>query len=213
MSQLGVRGHGRARGVPDEAVVTLELGVLRPRPEEAYDDVARRSAELDRLLDGLGVDAAARSTAGVSVAEEYEYADGRQRHRGYTARATWVVRVRDADVVARVLRDAVAVVQAKIYGPAWHLDPDNPAHVDACRAAAEDARRRAQGYADGLGLRLGAVLAAAEPGVRAPEPQRHRADLDATFAMDAAAPPPIAVDPGEHDVYAALEVTYALEQT
>ena len=208
MSTLGVRGHGLTRGVPDEAVVTLEIAVVRPRPEEAYDDVARRSADLGNLLDELGVPASARSTAGITVAEELEYVEGRQRHRGYAARNTSLVRIREADVVAKVLREAVAVVHAKVYGPSWQLDPDNAARAEACRAAAEDSRRRAEAFAEGLGLRLGAVLAAAEPGVHAAEPQgRMRA-----FAMETdAGPPPIAVDPGEHDVHAALEVTYSLE--
>jgi uncharacterized protein len=208
VSTLGVRGHGVARGVPDEAVVTLEIAVVRPRPEDAYDDVARRSGELVRLLDELGLGADARGTAGISVTEEYEYVDGRQRHRGYAARSTSIVRVRDPDVVARVLRDAVAVAQAKVYGPSWHLDPDNPAHAEACRAAAQDCRRRAEAFAEGLGLRLGAVLGAAEPGVRVPEPAGR---VRAFMVAEDAGSPAIPVDPGEHDVHATLEVTYALE--
>jgi uncharacterized protein YggE len=208
VSTLGVRGHGVARGVPDEAVVTLEVAVVRPRPEDAYDDVARRSADLERLLDDLGVDAGARATGGIAVTEEYEYVEGRQQHRGYAARNTSLVRLRDPAVVAQVLRDAVAVVQAKVYGPSWHLDPDNEAHAEACRAAAEDSRRRAEAFAKGLGLRLGAVLGANEPGVRVPEPAGR---VRAFMVAEDAGPPSIPVDPGEHDVHATLEVTYALE--
>ncbi len=64
----------------------------------------------------------------------------------------------------------VAEAGAEVTGPRWSLVPDNPAHEAARRAAASDARRRAEAYADALGLTLGPVAWVAEPGLRRPGP-------------------------------------------
>ena len=53
---------------------------------------------------------------------------------------------------------------AAITGPEWTLAPTNPAHAEARRAAAEDARLRATAYAEALGLELGPVAWVSEPG-------------------------------------------------
>jgi uncharacterized protein YggE len=206
VATLTVRGQASVPGVPDEATIALELTALRPTADEAYRDVAERSAALGALCDELGIAATARTTAGLSVGPQVEYIDGREQHRGYRAANRMLVRLEDAALVARLLQEAVVRVEARADGPWWRIRPDNLVHAEARRLAAEDARGRADSYAAALGVRLGAIERVAEPGV-AVEP---RAAARALMVMDAA--PAIAVEPGEQLVSAAVEVTFLLEQ-
>jgi uncharacterized protein YggE len=74
-----------------------------------------------------------------------------------------VVRVGDASVVGELIAGAVDR-GAQVSGPAWTIATNNPARVEACKEAALDARRRAQAYADALGVRVGALVAVRDPG-------------------------------------------------
>lgn len=197
-----------ARGVPDEALVALEVSVVRPRPEEAFEDVAHRSGMVERVLDELAIEQALRSTSGVTIGEAREYENGRSVLRGYSATNRIAVRVREPDAVAVLLRDAVGRADAHVSGPSWLIAHGNPARAEACREASIDARRRAEAFADGLGMRVGSIVAAQEPGTHAPEPRRQHPGFAPMLADEAAVIP---VSPGEHEVYATVEVTFALE--
>ena len=206
MASVTVRGAATAAATPDEATLVVELSELRPTAEEAYTKVAERSASLEAVLDRLEVDAARRSSGGVSVGEENEYVDGRQQHRGFRATARTSVRLEDAPLVARVLREAVTEAGARVDGPSWLVRPDNPAHLEAARSAALAARGKAEAYADALGLRLGALERITEPASEPPSPRLAMR----TMAADVSATE-IAVEPGELLVSASVELTYGLE--
>ena len=207
MATLTVRGHAAVPGVPDEATVALELSALRPSADAAYSEVAQRSEALAAVCDQLGIDPSARSTAGLSVGPHVEYVDGREQHRGYRAANRMLVRLEDPALVARLLQEAVGQADARVEGPWWRIRLDNPAHAEARRLAAEDARRRAETYASALGVCVGALETVAEPSIRAVGP----VPVARTFAAMESAPT-IDVDPGEQLVSAAVDVTFVLEQ-
>jgi uncharacterized protein YggE len=102
----------------------------------------------------------------------------------------------------------VARAEAHVDGPWWSVDIDNPARLEACRRAAASARRRAEAYAEALGVRLGMLEGAAEPGVALPGPPPRGGLL----AFDAVEAEPVPVQPGEQLVSASVELTYVLEQ-
>ena len=208
MATITVRGDASVPGRPDEVVVSLQVTAVRAAPDEAYGDVATRSERLDTLLDELGLPRGARSTAGVTLQEHVEYDErGRAEQRGYRATNALSVRLRDHGALGRLLREAATQTQAQILGPYWVIAGDNPARLEACRRAAETARRKAEAYADALGLRLGALVEATEPGATVPTARRMMARADFAPMHE----PEIRVEPGQLDVRAALDATYAVE--
>ena len=210
MAQVSVVGHGSASGTPDEALVSAQLTAVRATPEEAYADVAERSEVLTELLDELRIPLEARTTAGVTLQEERDYVSGEYVHRGYRATNSLALRLTDQTVLARLLREAVSRADARIDGPAWRMANDNPARLEACRRAAVVARAKCEAYADALGLRLGALVLVAEPGLGPPAPRAEMFARSMAF-HDAEAAPEIDVGSGELEVQASVEVTYALE--
>lgn len=205
MATITVTGRAQVSVPPDEATVTLRVDSVAATPTEALATVGEHARELFALLDELGIAPAKRSTSGVSVSEEGEHdSEGRWQHRGYRAGERLTVTVADAETVGRLLGEAVERTGARVEGPWWAVAVDNPARAEALRAAAEDARSRAEALAAGLGARVGAVSEAVEGESRRPLPFSR----EASFAPRAAAPP---VEAGEAAVTVAVTVTFQVE--
>jgi uncharacterized protein YggE len=208
VATVAVRGEATVPAEPDEATIVLDIEAVRRTAEEALSDLTERSAALGWLLDELGVERARRTTAGVSIGEHGEHdREGRWQHRGYRASNQLSVRVAETAVVGRLLGEAVARAQARVSGPVWTVAADNPVRLEACRRAAEDARLRAEAYAEALGARLGAIVAVRDPRTRpGPEPR--------PLTMRAAAAPAadVPVESGEQLITVAVEVEFVLEQ-
>src|SRR5439155_25596461 len=96
-----------------------------------------------------------RTTAGVSVREAREYERNRWVRKGFAAEASTTLRLTDPAVLGRVITEATARADARIEGPWWRVLPENPARLEACRQAANDARAKARAFAEALGAELG----------------------------------------------------------
>lgn len=162
---IRIQGQGSAPAVPDGIRFRLSLSATRPRPDEALQDVTARSERLDALLTELGIPDGSRSTSGLSIREQREWVtdttEGAHRersvHRGFEAQNSILVRLDDPMISGRLIHGAVEEADALVDGPWWHVAAENPGHLEACAEAARDAHRRAEAYAEALGLRLGAV--------------------------------------------------------
>jgi uncharacterized protein YggE len=200
------RGEATVPGRPDEGVWTITVGALEATPDAALGEVGTRSEALDAALGELGVAPERRSTTGVTVREEFDYADGKQVHRGFRAQNVVTIRLTDAAVAGKLIQASIDQAKAEVRGPVWWIAPDNPARIEACKRAAAEARRKAEAYAEALGMRLGAVSEIRERSDRgmSPMPRARAMTL-------AAAEPAIEVDPGELNVDAQVEVSFRLE--
>jgi uncharacterized protein YggE len=209
MATVTVRGIGNARTSPDEASVSLVIEAIEQTAAAALAKVAERTQAALELCDSLGIEAAARVTTGASVAEHREHdREGRWQHRGFRAWNQVLVRVDEASVVGELIAGAVDR-GVQVDGPSWTIALDNPARAAACREAALDARRRAEAYANALGVRVGALAGVRDPGTGAPPPP-HPGPLSFA-ALDASGAGALPVEAGEQVVTAVVEVEFQLE--
>jgi uncharacterized protein YggE len=207
MARVTVRGIGNARTSPDEASVSLAIEAIEQTAAAALAKVAERTQAAVELCDSLGIEPAARVTTGASVAEHREHdREGTWQHRGFRAWSQVLVRVGEASVVGELIAGAVDR-GVQVHGPSWTIALDNPARIAACREAALDARRRAEAYADALGVRVGALAAVRDPGTSAPPP--HPGPLSFAAIDESAGALP--VEAGEQVVTAVVEVEFQLE--
>jgi uncharacterized protein YggE len=202
-------GTARVAARPDRAVLRLELVALKPTPSEALADVAARGEVLSRTLADGGVGEVDRTTGGVTLRElrEWDRRHEQETFRGHQATTVTVVQIRDIATLGRILRDVVDRAGARVEGPVWVVDADNPARIEAYRLAALDSRRRAEAYAGALGMTLGAVVEltdAPPPAVPMPSPRMMavRAEADAGAAVP--------VEGGDVEVTATVQVAFAL---
>lgn len=203
-----VRGVGRASARPDRAVLVFDLSHTAATPQQALQEVSARTAALVQVLRDRGVGEADWTTAGVTVQPAYEWRREEQVFLGQRAANRLQVTIRDAALVGPLLSDAVDLASARVGGPQWVVDQANPAHLEACRLAALDARQRAEAYAAGLGLALGPVMLVDETSPDVPRPMPRAMMMAAPAMADDSAP--IEVNAGELEVAADVRVTFSL---
>lgn len=202
-----VRGDAFIRAEPDEALLGITLSALENAPGPALADVSRRSSELVTMLEALGVSTADRSTTGITVYEEFDHTSEGRRSLGHRAISRVSVRLTDHELIGRLIAQATSELAARIDGPSWQIAPDNPVRLDAAFQAAADAQRKARAYAEGVGAKLGRPLRLSEADVPfTGHPMVSRARLAPLAVAE-----PMPVDPGEHEVAASIQVTFALE--
>jgi uncharacterized protein YggE len=205
MATVTVRGTGTATAQPDDVTVGLSVESLRPTASEAFADATRLASDVVSLCDELGVPAGSRTTSHVALNEHGEHTNAGWQHRGYRAAARVAVRVTDAGLASRVVSEAAARLDVRIDGPTWRVAHDNPAHAEARRRAAEDARSTAEEYAAALGGRVGAVVSVVEGGAASPRLEGRTLAVRQELS-------PMPIEAGDHDVVAVVDVTFQLEQ-
>jgi uncharacterized protein YggE len=210
--RVTVTGEASVPARPDEVRIALRLREVQETADDALTRVAERGERLRALLDELGIDAASRTTSGVMVREEREYERNRWVGKGFAAEARTIVRLTDATVLGRLITQATARAEALVDGPWWRILPENPARLEACRLAAQDARLKAAAYAASLDAELGSVAWIRETAGSEYAPMPRQA-----FALAAGAgggpEPEMNVEPGEMDVAATVTVSFDLQQT
>ena len=201
---VSVVGTAVLRAEPDEAMVVVTLSALKDGPGQALEDVARRSEALVALLDEFGIASSDRSTTGVSVHEDFDHTSEGRRSLGHRAASAIAVRLTDVGLIGRLVTRATTELDARVDGPRWQIAAENPVRLDAARQAAADGQRKAQAYAEGVGARLGALIRLAEP-ESASFPRRAGKIIAASAASG-----DLLVEPGEQEINATIEVTFAL---
>ena len=125
-----VRGQAIVRTEPDAAILWITLSSFEESPGQALGDVAHRAEALGTLLDELGVREADRSTAGVSVTDEFDPPTRGNRELGHRATARIAVHLADPEVIGRAISRASEDLRASIDGPHWFVTSGNPARLE-----------------------------------------------------------------------------------
>ena len=205
MPTVTVRGDAVLRVEPDEAVLWITLTALAESPGDALSDVSARSLALIAMLDEIGVGRSDRPTTGVTVEEEFDHTEQGRRSLGHRALSRVSVRLSDLERIGQLISEATEKLAARIDGPRWIISPDNPVRLEAARAAAAAARRKAEAFAEGVDAKLGPLLGLSEPGL---QPVNLR--MAAAVGFGGAAPT-MHVEPGDQEVAASIVASFVLE--
>lgn len=200
-----VRGTASIRTEPDEALLWITLSTSEDSPGAALADVSARSQSLVALLDEMGVAKADRSTAGITVEEDFDHTDKGRRSLGHRAMSRVSVRLTDPEVIGQLITRATSDLAARVDGPHWLISLENPVRLEAARQASADARRRADAYAEGIGAKLGQLIQLSEPGTAPPVIHA------AAVGFSPLAGRPVPIEQGEQEVAASIDATFALE--
>jgi len=198
-----VRGDATVRAEPDAAILWVTLSGSEESPNKALEGVAERADAFGAVLDELDVGEADRSTAGVSVAAQFDPPARGNRGFVYRATARIAVHLADADVIGKLIARASEEFQASVEGPRWYVTSANPARVAAARQAAADARTKADAFAVGAGASLGALLQLVEPETANPPGASRQVSDDSDG-------PDVPIDVEEYEVRATIDATFAL---
>lgn len=199
-----VLGTALIRTEPDEAFVWITITTTGPAAGEGLADVASRSEVLVGILDEFSIPRKDRSTSGITVQEDFDHTAAGRRSLGYRAAATVSVRLTNTEHIGGIIRRCTDELDARIAGPSWRVSADNPIWLEAASQAAANARDKAAAYAGGLGLRLGALRALAEPEDGSTGRRMFARAASKSSGHD------MPVETGEQEVTAAIQATFEL---
>ena len=203
---LSISADGSSEARPDVATINLGVTTEGQTAAAALAENARRMTSLTAALRRAGVAERDIQTSNVSVYPQQVYVDGQQpRITGYQANNSVTAKVRRIDNTGRVIDAAVAAGGNTVNGVSFsHSDPEAQLDI-ARRDAIAEARRRAELYANALGMRVNRIVSVSEGGGYSPPMP---VALERFAAQDAAAPTP--VSPGEIETRVSVNVTFEL---
>lgn len=196
--QVTVVGHGQVQGTPDTLTVDITIEAGAADVTAAMNQATDRQQALITAVAGAGVDRKDVSTTDVTLQPEYQSdGAGAPRISGYRARNSVQIKIRTLDSASHVL---AVIVDAggnatRIDSVSYSIEDDSQLVKDARARAFEDAKSRAEQYAELSGLTLGDPISIIEGGATPPPPtERMPFPMPSSMAAD------VPVEPGQQTV-------------
>lgn len=168
--QVTVVGSGKVQGAPDTVTADVGIEVVAPDAAAATNQVNERQQAVLDALKGRGFDPRDISTTTVSVQPQL---GDNSVVTGYRANNSIAVTIRELDAAPGALSTVIDIGgnAARINSVTYSIQDDSELVKDARAKAFEDAKNRAQQYAELSGLSLGKVISISEaPGSSPPGP-------------------------------------------
>ncbi|PJK12511.1 hypothetical protein CO614_04325 [Lysobacteraceae bacterium NML120232] len=207
---LSVEAEGSSQRAPD--IARISTGVTT-QAADTQSAMRQNAEEMRKLLDALkqaGIAERDIQTSGISLSPQYRYSENQPpRVTGFQASNRVQVKVRELEKLGNIMDILVRAGANELNGPSFELDKPEEARDEARKLALAEARRRADGYARELGLKVRRIVSIDEgeqlAGMPAPlmSPRAAKAE-----AFDASMP--VAV--GENDIRVRLAVVFELGQ-
>ena len=158
--QVTVVGNGKVQGTPDTLNVTASIEATAPDVTAAMNQTSSRQQAVIDALSGAGIDKKDIATKQVELQPDYRDS----AIVGYRASNTIDIKVRKLDTASQVLAKIVTAGgnATRISNVAYSIDDDSQLVKDARTHAFDDAKARAQQYAQLSGLSLGKVVSISE---------------------------------------------------
>jgi uncharacterized protein len=203
--QVTVIGNGKVDGAPDTLTADATISYVADDVTSAMNQTSERQQAVIEALVTAGVDRNDIATSGLSL--QPQYGSDSNTITGYQAVNTITITIRDISSASRVLAIIVSTGgnATRLNSVRFSITDDSQLLKDARAAAFNDARDRAEQYAELSGLSLGKVISISEAPGSAPPPVPVPMPRG---SMAAAAPP---LEPGQQTV--SFDVTVVWELT
>lgn len=196
--QVTVVGSGEVKGVPDTLTADIGIETTAPEATAAMNQASERQRAVLDALAARGIDSKDIRTTAVSLQPQYGDAVGSAPPavNGYRATNSVSVTLRELEGASATLATVVNAGgnSTRINSVSYSIDDDSQLVTDARARAFNDARDRAQQYADLAGLTLGKVVSISEDAGATPQPMPGPAPRNAPMAAD------VPLQPGEQTV-------------
>lgn len=205
-----VQATGTAKVVPDGVIFQFAVTNLGESSESATNVVADLADKAREVLDNADIDDKDIASQSISVNEEIQYnPDGSQKSLGFRATQSFVVTIREEGDAGTIVQDVISAVGdgIRVDGVTPTVLDNEDALNDAREDAVDNAKAKAEDYADLLGIDLGEVQSVSEVS----SPVIMRPIANAETGMDSSNKE-IQVDLGEQDVTVTIEVRWGIKK-
>jgi uncharacterized protein YggE len=200
--EVTVVGSGQVQGVPDTLTADVGIEFTAPDVTAAMNQTNDRQQAVINAVAGAGVDRKNISTTEVNLQPQYDNVGG--TITGYRAGNSIRVKIHPADSASHVLAVIVGAGgdATRINSVSYSIADDSQLVKDARARAFQDAKNRAEQYAQLSGLQLGKIISISEAsGATAPAPPPLRGG-----AMPSAVP----LEPGQQTVSFSVTAVWEL---
>jgi uncharacterized protein YggE len=201
-------GEGIVKKAPDRAWVSIAAESRAPTAQEAQRLNTTAMTAVVEKIKASGITGDAIQTTGYNLQPEFDYANGKQRLRGYVARNQVQVRVDALDKTGDVIAAAVATGATNVSGVRFDLKDRDTVEREALRLAVRDARGRADAAASGASVQIERIIRIEEQ--REMDNVRPMAmrmpSMAETVTVQAAVP----IEAGEIEIHSRVTLTVAI---
>ena len=204
--QVTVVGSGEVKGTPDTLNVNASIEFTAPDVTGAMNQVSDRQLGVINALVDAGVDRNDISTSQVSLQPQFSPTTDSTTIVGYRASNTIDVRIRQLDAASQALALIISTGgnSTRINSVNYSIDDDSQLVRDARSRAFNDAKERAEQYAQLSGLSLGSVISISEVAGNQPPVPMQRGGAEMAMAA------PVPVEPGQQTVGFSVTVVWEL---
>jgi len=159
--QVTVVGSGEVKGVPDTLTADVSIESVAPDVTTAMNQTNDRQKAVLAALSSGGIDAKDISTTQVSLQPQY---GENSTITGYRASNSIQVTIRKLDSASQVLASIISAGgdATRLDSVSYSIEDDSELVSDARARAFNDAKDRAQQYAQLSGLSLGKIISISE---------------------------------------------------
>jgi uncharacterized protein YggE len=202
--QVTVVGAGEVQGTPDTLTVNASIEFVAPDVTGAMNQTSDRHRSVIDALVGSGIDRKDISTTQVSLQPQFAGGDS-TAIIGYRASNSIDVKIRKLDSASQTLSLVVSTGgdATRINSVNYSIEDDSQLVKDARARAFNDAKDRAQQYAQLSGLDLGKVMSITESGGATPPTPMPYSRGGAEMAA-------VPVEPGQQTVGFSVTVIFEL---
>jgi uncharacterized protein len=182
-----VIGSGEVRGTPDTLNVNASIEFIAPDVADAMNQTSDRQQAVINALVDAGVERKDISTSQVSLQPQFTGGDNPQAIVGYRASNSIDVKIRQLDAASQALALIVSTGgdATRINSVNYSIEDDSQLVKDARTRAFNDAKDRAEQYAQLSGMNLGKVVSISEPaGQSPPVPLPRGAEMAAAVPLE-----------------------------
>jgi uncharacterized protein YggE len=207
--QVTVVGSGQVQGVPDTLTADVSIEFTAPDVTTAMNQTSDRQQAVINALVGAGLDRKNISTTQVTLEPQYNRPEpnGTAAITAYRATNGISLKIHPTDTASKLLALVVTTGgdATRVSSVNYSIGDDSQLVKDARARAFQDAKNRAEQYAQLSGMRLGAVLSISEA-----------SGGGAPTAGGPAAPPrgmaaPVPLEPGQQTVSFAVTAAWELQ--
>lgn len=199
-------GAAILRRVPDRAFVNIGAEARAVAPRAAQAQNAKTMTAVRERLKALGISDEAIETRALDLQPEFDYANGRQKLRGYLARNTIEVRLDDVTRVGEVVDASVEAGATSVHDVRFDLKDRSGVEREALKLAVGDALARANALAAGAGKTVDRIVTIEEQRQEVVPVSRPM-----VLARAEAIPVETPVAPGQIEIRASVTVTAAIK--
>ncbi len=213
--KISASGNSELSIMPDEAIVRIKVETKEKTAKQAQDKNSEIMTKVQSALKRAGVDSDQIETDQFNLHQwtEWEPITRKSVTKGYRLYHTIKVTTDDLEKVGEFITVAVDAGADGIENVQFDLSDEKKAEVkkEALQQASQNAKSKAQAVADGLGVRLGDILAIQESSFNyGPVFARGIAEMAVKAGGDDDMAPPAPVQPEQLTIRASVSVSYKI---